>query len=99
MLEISIFLDEDDLQEGKRMHEYILRYLMHHDIMGATIFRAFGGYGHKHHLNYPGRIGATDEGPIMIMFIDEEQKARAVIGHIREVVKGGLIVAKKVERL
>ncbi len=99
MLEVSIFLDEDDVYEGKQMHEYILRYLMHHRIMGASAFEAMAGYGHKHHLNVPGRIGATDERPVMIVFIDQEEKVSVVLPHIREVVKGGLIVIKKAERV
>ncbi len=99
MLEVSIFLDEDDMHEGKKMHEYVVRYLMHHSIMGASVFNAMGGYGHKHHLNYPGRLGATDEGPIMIVFIDAEDKVRAVLPHIKEVVREGLIVMKSVERI
>lgn len=99
MLEVSVFLDEDDLHDGKRMYEYIMRYLMHHKITGASVFEAMGGYGHKHHLNYPQRIGTTDERPIMIVFIDEEEKVRAVLPHIKEVVKEGLIVMKKADRV
>ncbi len=99
MVEVSIFLDEDDMYDGKRMYEYILRYLMHHNIMGASVFEAMGGYGHKHHLNFPRQIGASDEGPIMLMFIDEEQKVRTVLPHIKEVVRDGLIVMKQAERL
>jgi PII-like signaling protein len=99
MLEVSVFLDEDDLHEGKRMYEHILRYLMHHDIMGATVFSALGGYGRKHHLNFPKRIGTTDEGPLMIVFIDEDSKVAAVLPHIKEVVRGGLVITKHVDRV
>lgn len=99
MLEITIFLDENDLYENKPMHEYIMRYLMHHNIMGASLFVAMMGYGHKHHLHHPRKIGGMDEEPIMITFIDEEEKVRAVLPHLKEVVKEGLIVQKKVERV
>jgi len=98
MLEVTIFLDEDDRYEDKVMHEYIMRYLMHHQISGATIFAAMGGYGHKRHLHYPRKIGAADEGPIMIMFVDAEEKVRHVLPHLKEVVKEGLIVLKKAEK-
>ena len=39
-----------------------------------------------------------DEGPIMIPFVDEEEKVRGVLPHIKEVIKDGLIVMKKAER-
>lgn len=99
MLEISLFLDVDDIYEGKPMQEHILRYLMHHNIIGASLFEARIGYGHKHHLHKPRSLGAMDEGPIMIMFIDEEEKVKAVLPHLKEVLGDGLIISKKVERV
>jgi PII-like signaling protein len=97
MLEVSLFLDEDDLYQEKRSDEYIMRYLMHHGIMGASVFSATLGYGRKHHLNHRKGIGVVDEGPIMIVFIDEESKVRRVLPHIKEVMNNGLITAKRVE--
>ncbi len=99
MLEVSVFFDDDDRIEGKPMHEYIMRYLMHHDIGGATLFAAQGGFGRKRHLQQPRKFGAADEGPMMILFADEEGKVRAVLPHLKEVVKEGLILAKSVERV
>ncbi len=99
MLEVTVFLDEADLFEGKPMHEHIMRYLMHHNIAGASLFSATMGYGHKHHLHHPAKIGGMDEVPTMIMFIDEEEKIRGVLPHLKEIVKEGLIVQKRVERV
>ena len=99
MLEVTLFLDEDDRHEGKQMQEYIMRYLMHHGIMGASVFPAVMGYGQKHHLHHTKGIGTVDEGPIMILFVDDEEKVRNVLPHIKEVIRDGLIVAKRVERL
>ena len=99
MLEITVFLDDDDMHQGKRMDEVIMRYLMHHGIMGASVFTAVMGYGQKHHLHHTKGFGTVDEGPLMLMFIDEEEKVRAVLPHIKELIKGGLIVSKRVDRI
>lgn len=96
MLEVNIFLDENDRYGDHPMHEHIMHFLMHHQIRGASVFAAMGGYGHKHHLHYPKRIGATDEAPIMIVFIDEEKIIRTVLPHLKEVIQEGLIVLKEV---
>jgi uncharacterized protein len=98
MLEVTIFLDEDDIYEGRPMHEHIMQHLMHHHIIGATVLAALGGYGHKRHLHYPKKIGAADEVPLMIMFVDDEAKVHSVLPHIKEVVKEGLIIIKRAER-
>jgi len=99
MVEIKIFLDENDLYQDKPKHEYIMRYLMHHSIMGASIFSAIIGYGHKHHLHQPRNLGNVDENPIIILFIDEEDKVEQVLPHLKEVLDNGLIVKTKVERI
>jgi len=99
MLEVQIFLDEGDLYKEESMHEYIMRYLMHHNINGASMFAAVEGYGHKHHLHHPRKIGNVDEGPIMILFIDEEEKINPILPHLKEVVNEGLIVKRNVERV
>ncbi len=99
MTEVSIFIDEDDMVEGKRLYEYIMQYLIHNHIKGATVFAAMGGYGQKRHLHFPRRIGTADEGPLMIIFIDEQEKVENVLPHLRSVVREGLIVTKRVERV
>jgi PII-like signaling protein len=99
MLEITLFLDEDDRYEGKQTQEHIMRYLMHHGIMGASVFAASMGYGRKHHLHHPDGLGTSDEGPIMVVFVDEEEKVRSVLPHLKKVIQEGLIVSKRVERV
>lgn len=98
MLQAQIFLDEDDQYEGRPLHEYILRYLMHHKIGGATLFRGYMGFGSQHHLHAPGRIGALDDQPLMITFIDEEQKVREVLPHLKTTLRDGMIVTMQVEK-
>ena len=98
MIEVTVFLDEDDMYNGKILYEYIMQYLIHHHVRGASIFAAMGGYGAKRHLHYPKKIGAADEGPLMILFIDEEEKVNTVLPHLKEIVREGLIVTKNVQR-
>lgn len=99
MLEVQLFFDEDDRHDGKPLVEHILRYLMHEKIAGATVFAAVMGYGSKRHLHEPRRLGGSDEGPLMLVFIDEAEKVHAVIPHLKEVVREGLIVVRPVERV
>jgi hypothetical protein len=97
MLELKIFIDEGDMFRGKPLSEYIMRYFMHHEIMGASIFAAIEGFGHKHHLHSPKKIGNVDEGPLLIMAIDEEEKVMKILPHIKDVIEEGLIVTSRVD--
>jgi PII-like signaling protein len=97
MMEVKIFFDEDDRYGDQSTHDYLMHYLLHQQIRGATLFSATMGYGQKHHLHSPKRLGATDERPLMIMFIEEEEQVKMVLPHIKEVIKQGLIVTHNVE--
>ena len=99
MLEVTLFLDEEDRYNGKPLHEQIMRTLMHHGIRGASGFSALMGYGHKHHLHHPKALGTVDEGPLMILFIDEEAKVQSVLPLLKEMLHDGLIVTKSVQQV
>lgn len=98
-LEITLFLDEDAMYKSKPQHEHILHYLMQHNISGATVFTGAIGFGRSHRLHKPGLLGSTDPRPLMLIFVDEEAKVRAVLPHIKEVMKNSLIIMKQVERV
>jgi uncharacterized protein len=97
MLELKIFIDEGDMYNGKPLSEYIMRYFMHHNIRGASIFAAIEGFGHKHHLHSPKQIGNVDEGPLLIMAIDDEEKIRMILPHLKDLIAEGLIVTSRVD--
>ena len=63
----------------------------------APVFSAFGGYGAKRHLHYPRKLGASDEGPLMILFIDDEERVKSILPHLKEIVAEGLVAYRKVE--
>lgn len=97
MIQVQMFFDEDDRYDDSSMYEYLMRYLIHHEIKGATLFSAMGGFGSKHHLHFPRKLGAADEGPLMLLFIDSEEKVRNVLPHLKAVLRQGLIVMTVVE--
>ncbi|HEY6953552.1 MAG TPA: DUF190 domain-containing protein [Bacteroidota bacterium] len=99
MVEVQIFLDEEDRHHGEPTHEHILRYLMHHKILGATMFKGTMGFGSHHHLQTPTKFGATDASPILIVFVDDDDRVTAVLPHLKEILSEGLIVSHRVERL
>lgn len=97
MLQAQLFFDEDDKYDGRSVHQYIVHYLMKHGISGASVFAAVMGFGAKHHVHEPKRFSGSDEGPLMLTFIDETEKVRAVLPHLKEVVREGLIIVHPVE--
>ncbi len=100
MLEVKVFLVADAVHKGRPLYEYVLQYLMEQGISGASVFSAHMGFGPRHQLNQPQRFGsAGHEAPMLLLFVDDEAKVRAVLPHVKEVVGADHVVATRAERI
>lgn len=99
MTQVQVFLDEEDLHKDKPMYEYILRYLMHNDIMGATMFKGYMGFGAQRRLYEPRKFASSDPLPVLIVFVDTEPKIARVLEHLASIVRKGIMVSNSVERI
>lgn len=98
MLKAEIYIDQDELIGDKPLYEFILKFLIARGISGATLFRGRLGYGAGQHLNRPDDLFSFDEVPLMITFIDTEEKVRAALTALRTIVKSGLVITHAVEK-
>jgi len=93
---LRIHFGEQDKWQNKPLYEAIVMKCRELDIAGATVFRGIEGYGastliHKRHL-----LRSSDY-PIMVSVIDTEDKIRALIPALDEMVDEGLIAMSNVE--
>lgn len=98
MLQAQIFIDKDDRHNGEPLDQFIMQFLMKHKVAGATSFKAFTGFGSNQYLKQPGLLFSFDEPPMMITFIDEDEKVRATVTALRKEFTGGLIITSEVQR-
>jgi PII-like signaling protein len=97
MIQAQIFFDRDKYKDDKPMTDYIMEFLLDHDIEGATAFRGELGFGTGQKINRPGRLFSFDEPPMVVTFIDEDEKIKKVLTAFRKKVKSGFIVTNAVE--
>ena len=97
-MQAQIFIDKDDLFGDRKLHEFVMDFLLSHKVIGATSFEGHSGFGPDHQLQRPDRLFSFDEPPMVVTFIDEDEKTKSVIRELRELFKGGLIVTSQVER-
>ncbi len=93
---LRIHFGQEDKWRDKPLYEAIVLKCRELDIAGATVFRGIEGYGastliHKRHL-----LRSSDY-PIMVSVIDTEEKIRALIPALDEMVDEGLIAMSNVE--
>lgn len=96
MLQAQIFIDKDELKGLNPLYEWIMEVLIRHKITGATAYRGQLGFGSNQHMKRPTELFSFDEVPMVITFIDEDQKVLETIAEIRKEYKGGLITTHTV---
>ena len=89
---LMAFCDVVDLWKNEeRLYEAIVRKLHKQGILGATVLQGVMGYGVHRRIHKKGLLGVSDERPIVILAIDEEEKLRAVLPIITPMIKEGMI--------
>jgi len=97
MLQAQIFIDKDELHGAEPLYEYLFKFLIKHKVKGATAFRGQIGFGPNQHLKRPDSLFSFDEPPMMITFIDQNEKVKKVIEQLRKEITGGFIITHEVE--
>lgn len=97
MTQVQIFFDRDKFKDDKHMADYIMEFLAEKEILGATTFRGELGFGENKQIKRPGRLFSFDETPMLVTFIDEDEKVKKVLALFRKKVKTGFIVTNPVE--
>lgn len=97
MLQAQIYIDKDEVFGTQPLYEYIMQFLLKHKVAGATAFRGVIGFGMHHQLKRPDNLFSFDEPPIMITFIDQDEKVLHTLTELRKRFTSGFIVTSQVE--
>ena len=88
---LLIFIDQTDTWQNAPLHEAIVRVLEQNGIAGATVLSGIMGYGIHRRIHRRGLLGVSDDKPLTIAAIDNEDKLRNVLPTVGPMVREGLI--------
>jgi hypothetical protein len=94
---VRIYLGESDRWHGKPLYQAIVERLRERGLAGATVLRGIEGFGAKQHLHSTRILSLSEDLPILIEAVDADEKVRAVLPELDEMVTDGLITLEKVE--
>jgi len=94
---LRIYLGESDQWHGKPLYQAIVERLRERGMAGATVLRGIEGFGAKQHVHTNRILSLSEDLPVLIEAVDREDKIRAIIPEIDEMVGDGLITLEKVE--
>ncbi len=88
---LKIYLSEDDRIEGRPAHEWILKRAVELGLRGATVTRGIAGYGKRNKMHVSKILSLSEELPLLIEIVDEENGIMEFAKEARSVMKSGLI--------
>jgi PII-like signaling protein len=94
---VRIYIGESDRWHGKPLYQAIIERLRKRGLAGATVLRGIEGFGAKAHLHTTRLLPLSEDLPVLIETVDQEDRIRAVLPELDEMVGDGLITLERVE--
>lgn len=94
---MRIYIGENDKWNGKPLYEGIVQGLRAHDVAGVTVYRGILGYGANRRIHKDKALHLSHDRPILLSIVDTEEKLRAIMPLLDEMVQQGIVVLSDVD--
>jgi uncharacterized protein len=92
-----IYIGESDQWHGRPLYEAIVQRLRERGLAGATVLRGIEGFGAKQHLHTTRILRLSEDLPVLIEVVDQEDRLRAILPELDAMVGDGLITLERLE--
>ena len=93
---LRIFIGESDRWEHKPLYEAIVLKAREVHLAGATVLRGAMGFGKSSRLHTAKILRLSMDLPLVIEIVDSDEKIRAFLPVLDQMMKGGLVTLEKV---
>ena len=94
---VRIYIGESDHVNGKPLYQAIVERLRERGLAGATVLRGIEGFGAKARVHTTRLLRLSEDLPILIEVVDQEDRIRAILPELDAMVGEGLITLERVE--
>jgi uncharacterized protein len=92
-----IYVGEADRHDGKPLYQAIVELLRDRKMAGATVLRGIEGFGANSPLHTTRILRLSEDLPIVIEVVDQEDRLRAILPEVDAMVGDGLITLERLE--
>jgi PII-like signaling protein len=96
-LMMRIYISEQDRWQNKALHLALVEAMRANDIAGVTVYRGILGYGAHQRVHHERTLSLSHEASIMLSAVDSEERIRAFLPIVEQMVEEGLIVLSDVD--
>lgn len=98
-LRLTIFIGEDDRWQRQPLFHEIVTRARAAGLAGATVLRGCEGYGASSLIHTTRLLSLTEDLPIVVIIIDTEDRIRAFLPALDDLVAEGMIILDEVDVL
>ncbi len=94
---LRVFVGESDRYEGRPLYEAIVLEAKGQGLRGASVFKGIMGYGAHSRVHTAKILQLSEDLPVMVEIVDEEEKIRAFLPTLDRMMREGLVTLERVE--
>jgi len=94
---MRVYIGEADRWRDKPLHVALVEAMRAHDIAGVTVYRGILGYGAHGRVHKDKAMHLSHDASIMLSVIDLEEKLKAFLPIVEQMVEEGLVVLSDVD--
>jgi PII-like signaling protein len=96
-LRVTIFTGENDTWHHRPLYSEIVHRAHAAGLAGASVFRGVEGFGASSIVHTSRLLSLSEDLPVAIVIVDSEDRVRAFLPQLDELVTEGLVILDAVE--
>jgi len=96
-LRATVFVGEDDTWHHRPLSSEIVHRARAAGLAGASVFRGVEGFGSSHLVHTSRLLSLSEDLPVAVVIVDSEERVRAFLPQLDELVAEGLVVLDECE--
>ena len=94
---MRIYIGESDRSRDKPLHQALVEAMRANDLAGVTVYRGILGYGAQSRIHKQKAFRLSSDTSLMLSVIDTEEKLRAFLPTVEQMVQEGIVVLSDVD--
>lgn len=96
-LRLTVYIGENDQVHHRPLYSEIVHRAHAAGLAGASAFRGLEGYGASSHIHTTRILSLSEDLPIAVVIVDAEERIRAFLPQLDELVTEGLVMLDEVD--
>lgn len=94
---LTVFVGSDDRWHHRPLSTEIVHRAHAAGLAGATVLHGVEGYGASNHIHTTRLLSLSEDLPVAIIVVDAEERVRAFLPELDELIEEGLVIIDPVE--